>query len=249
MVQECWFSFSLCSHYRKALEVAVAAAVAHEDSIQNQCNARCPYPCPKDFEWVYSVSVSDCKCKRKLLDIHAVVTFIGQEWIRNAMDNINDFRAGLRWGAYDVYETFVLKRVKEATRLTLKCKSLSELEAYGLSNPFDVLTKALESFVRDIEAKTLLEQLQAWFATLKGELLQTQLAEIAQSGLDSGHVDVQVLDAKLGQLKGVQFSADLKKSLFELAPAVCRSLYEKAHLFFFEEQTDIEFENVCIVVI
>lgn len=163
---------------------------------------------------------------------------IGQDWIRKAMDNLSDFRAGLRWGAYDVYETFVMQRVKEASRLALKCKSLSDLEARGLSNPFEILSSSLQTFVRDVEAKTLHEELQGWFATLKGELLQSQLAEAVESGLQSGNIDVQVLDEKLSQLKGVQFNSDLKKSLFELVPAVFRSLLTKAHGFFVFSKKD-----------
>ncbi len=166
-----------------------------------------------------------------------MVTIIGQEWICDAMDNLAEFRAGLRWGAFDVYETYVLGRVKEATKKTLKCKCLDDLEACGLPKPFEVLSKALETFLQDIEAKTLLEELQAWFASLKGELLQSQLAETVQSGLESGSIDIQVLDDKLSQLKGVQFNSDLKKSLFELFPVVGRSLHEKA-LVFLEERPD-----------
>lgn len=144
------------------------------------------------------------------------------------MGKLKDFKNGLRAGAFDSYEAFVLDRVKRATTVVLKSKDLKSLEKEGLPNPFDGLCKGLGYFAQDVQAKVMRDDLKKWYAGMKGELLQLECCDLIKSHLEGGVFDLEVLDKKLKELKGCQMHDDLKTSLFAMVPGLFDTLKKKA---------------------
>lgn len=146
---------------------------------------------------------------------------------------LSEFSDGLRPGAFDSYEKYVLGRVKQAAKLVIKSKDNKELTDAGLANPFAILAKALQRFATDVEAKTLLEDLEKWFSSMKGLILQGEIAELIEKALSGSTLDIDNLDEKLKQLKGTKLEKNVGELLFALVPQLFQIMSSQACGFFF----------------
>ena len=157
------------------------------------------------------------------------------EWLKSALANVEDFKAGLRQGSFGQYYEYVYQKLAAAANFVVKSSEMASLEAMGFQDAGEILTQGFQLFPdKAPEIARFKEQLASWQVGMKSAFVKqdlVQLAENLQKDADAASkVDFDSIHQKLKQVQGTTVDKDMVSSITAMYPLLHKSVYEKARV-------------------